>query len=187
MRETPWIRGFHFPEDGRKDSHGIWVVYIWYLYTSLFVYIYICIYIYIHVFCCYLIEIKNIDVTCWQSNASRCDDVIVSYDFPGSRSSRKYSGPGRVYLFHTLPATNIASENWWLEDYFHFGKVYFQGYARFREGDFADVTLKRGSRLMKCDQSWSVFWPIQNLLRVHFHYNPLIKYWEYWEHLGWSR
>ena len=27
----------------------------------------------------------------------------------------------------TLPETNIAPENWWLADYFSFGKAYFQG------------------------------------------------------------
>ena len=27
----------------------------------------------------------------------------------------------------TLPKFNIAPENWWLEDHFLFGMVYFQG------------------------------------------------------------
>ena len=27
----------------------------------------------------------------------------------------------------TLPATNIAPENWWLEDVFPIGNAYFQG------------------------------------------------------------
>ncbi len=27
----------------------------------------------------------------------------------------------------TLPETNIAPENWWLEDEFPFGMAYFQG------------------------------------------------------------
>ena len=27
----------------------------------------------------------------------------------------------------TLPKFNIAPEKWWLEDYFPFGMVYFQG------------------------------------------------------------
>ena len=34
----------------------------------------------------------------------------------------------------TLPKTNIAPENGWLEDYFPFGKTYFRGYVSFREG-----------------------------------------------------
>ena len=28
--------------------------------------------------------------------------------------------------YSTLPETNIAPENWWLEDYFPFGKAFFQ-------------------------------------------------------------
>ena len=36
----------------------------------------------------------------------------------------------------TLPETNIAPENQWLEDYFPFGKPYFQGRTvSFREGN----------------------------------------------------
>ena len=31
------------------------------------------------------------------------------------------------YTGFTLPETNIAPENWWLEDYFPFGKANFQG------------------------------------------------------------
>ena len=35
----------------------------------------------------------------------------------------------------TLPETNIAPENGWLEYYFHIGEAYFQGQAvSFREG-----------------------------------------------------
>ena len=37
----------------------------------------------------------------------------------------------------TLPETNIAPENGWLEDYFPFGKAYFQGRTvSFRDGIF---------------------------------------------------
>ena len=36
----------------------------------------------------------------------------------------------------TLPETNIAPENWWLEDYFPFGEAYFQSVlVSFREGN----------------------------------------------------
>ena len=36
-----------------------------------------------------------------------------------------------------LTETNIACENWWLEDYLLFGKAYFQGRSvSFREGSF---------------------------------------------------
>ncbi len=52
----------------------------------------------------------------------------------------------RVYVSeYTLPKTHIESTNWCLEDYFPFGKAYFQGisgYVSFREcifSDFADV------------------------------------------------
>ena len=40
-------------------------------------------------------------------------------------------------IFDTLPETNIfAPENGWLEDYFPFGKAYFQGWTvGFREGN----------------------------------------------------
>ena len=34
----------------------------------------------------------------------------------------------------TLPETNTAPENQWLEDEFPFGKAYFEGYVSFREG-----------------------------------------------------
>ena len=39
-------------------------------------------------------------------------------------------------LSYTLPETNIASENGWLEDYFPIGEAYFRGcgYVSFREG-----------------------------------------------------
>ncbi len=41
----------------------------------------------------------------------------------------------------TLPETNIASENWWLEYYFPFGKAYFQGRTvSFRKGNPIDET-----------------------------------------------
>ena len=33
----------------------------------------------------------------------------------------------RIAYYVTLPETNIAPENWWLEDYFRFGKANFQG------------------------------------------------------------
>ena len=33
--------------------------------------------------------------------------------------------------WNTLPETNIAPENGWLEDYFPFGKAYFQGLCWF--------------------------------------------------------
>ena len=40
-----------------------------------------------------------------------------------------------VNSWFTLPETNIAPENGWLEDYFPFGKAYFQGRTvSFREG-----------------------------------------------------
>ena len=32
-----------------------------------------------------------------------------------------------ITYYVTLPETDIAPENWWLEDYFPFGKAYFQG------------------------------------------------------------
>ena len=37
-------------------------------------------------------------------------------------------------LESTLPATNIAPENGWLEDEFPFGRPNFRGYVSFREG-----------------------------------------------------
>ena len=43
---------------------------------------------------------------------------------------------------YTLPETNIAPENGWLEDYFPFGMTYFQGRTvSFREGISADVVF----------------------------------------------
>ncbi len=39
-------------------------------------------------------------------------------------------------MVYTLPETNLAPENGWLEDEFPFGKAYFQGYVSFREGIF---------------------------------------------------
>ena len=36
---------------------------------------------------------------------------------------------------HTLPETNIAPENWWLEDDCPFVKAYFQNYVSFSEGN----------------------------------------------------
>ena len=41
---------------------------------------------------------------------------------------------GAKEIISTLPKTNIAPENGWLEDYFPFGKTYFRGYVSFREG-----------------------------------------------------
>ena len=37
-------------------------------------------------------------------------------------------------IHHTLPETNIAPENGWLEYYFPFGWPIFRGYVSFREG-----------------------------------------------------
>ena len=34
----------------------------------------------------------------------------------------------------TLPETSIGPENGWLEDYFPFGKVTFQGYVKLQMG-----------------------------------------------------
>ena len=34
-----------------------------------------------------------------------------------------------IFQCHTLPKFNIAPEKWWLEDYFPFGMVYFQGWT----------------------------------------------------------
>ena len=39
-----------------------------------------------------------------------------------------------VKIKNTLPETNIAPKNGWLEDEFPFGMAYFQGYVNFREG-----------------------------------------------------
>ena len=37
------------------------------------------------------------------------------------------SDPAGKNIFGTLPETNIASENGWLEYYFPIGEAYFQG------------------------------------------------------------
>ena len=44
--------------------------------------------------------------------------------------------PYILYIYtHTLPETNVAPENGWLEDYFPIGEAYFQGRTvSFREG-----------------------------------------------------
>ena len=44
-------------------------------------------------------------------------------------------------LYHTPPKFNIASEKWWLEDYFPIGKVTFQGYVKLREGSFFNCLI----------------------------------------------
>ena len=38
-----------------------------------------------------------------------------------------FQSHGEICSTNTLPETNIAPENGWLEDYFPFGKRYFQG------------------------------------------------------------
>ncbi len=106
---------------------------------------------------------------------------IVSHYFPGSRSNPKTAigltftsvkltqrtGPeifGKKQCIENqlLPRKLTCSlKNTGWKTTFILEKPIFRGYIRFREGNFAFVTLKRGSRLMKCDQSWSVFWPIQ--------------------------
>ena len=43
----------------------------------------------------------------------------------------------------TLPETNIAPKNGWLEYYFPIGEVYFQGYVSFREGK-KNLTVGKG-------------------------------------------
>ena len=37
---------------------------------------------------------------------------------------------------HTLPKTNIAPTNGWLEYYFLLGRLIFRGYVSFREGTY---------------------------------------------------
>ena len=46
--------------------------------------------------------------------------------FRGVKTLFKKNGSNRV-IRDTLPETNIAPENGWLEDYFPFGKAYLQG------------------------------------------------------------
>ncbi len=50
---------------------------------------------------------------------------------------------------HTLPETNEALENGWLEDEFPFGKAYFRDYVIFREGitQKLQCSLKHGNLL----------------------------------------
>ena len=41
----------------------------------------------------------------------------------------------------TLPETNVAPENGWLEDYFPIGEAYFQGLCQFQGGQFNPTSL----------------------------------------------
>ena len=49
---------------------------------------------------------------------------------------RHFESPGNCTgHMNTLPETNIAPKNGWLEYYFPFGMAYFQGLVSFREGN----------------------------------------------------
>ena len=56
-------------------------------------------------------------------------NCFPSIIFQGLRDFGNFEASKRQY---TLPETNIAPENWWLEDYFPFGMAYFRGYVSFR-------------------------------------------------------
>ncbi len=66
----------------------------------------------------------------------------ICYDLPVvGRRHLHLVGDGDIgdYVGVTLPETNMAPENWWLEDEFPFGLTYFQGRAAsFREGQGSD-------------------------------------------------
>ena len=54
----------------------------------------------------------------------------------------------------TLPETNVAPEIWWLEDYFPFGKTYFQvQVVSFREGSFSTILPAKPQALC----NWSIW------------------------------
>ena len=54
----------------------------------------------------------------------------VQYGIPGYPRDAKHmipTYPNQQISTHTLPETNMAPDNWWLEDEFPFGMAYFQG------------------------------------------------------------
>ena len=63
--------------------------------------------------------------------------VCVGHALRHPDTSRRL--PQRIMIHFAIPYPpkfNIASEKWWLEDYFPIGKIAFQGYVKLREGSF---------------------------------------------------
>ena len=103
------------------------------------------------------------------------------------------SSKSEAILLLTIPKLNIDPENWWLEDFFPFGMVYFQGlcwtsrgyYFTFTTLDLPCITEK-GGEFLKTPLIFNGFWyrlsstrgpfmkPTQNyalFLRGQFHEN----------------
>ena len=59
---------------------------------------------------------------------------------PGSPRTNSNAKQVWLNILATLPETNIAPENGWLEDWFPFGMAYFRGLC-FREGTWSLTTL----------------------------------------------
>ena len=63
--------------------------------------------------------------TSWKS--SRCIYLVHIYMYLMKLSHMSFFIKSMAYKWHTLPETNIAPENGWLEYYFPIGEAYFQG------------------------------------------------------------